>query len=582
MRDALFAAIDDGPQAIALFDPADILAYGNTAFREAWCVAAEAFPSFGSIIRSCHAANTGTLIKTDDIDGWIAKADRLRRHGPAFRAFEVDFCDGRWFWLTERRLEGGWILSIGQDITALKNNEQTLRAARDAAVQTSLTDPLTQIANRRYALDQIGSAFAAGRRFYLALVDIDHFKRINDGFGHAIGDEILVRVAQALERLTSAGCTAARLAGDEFALLGPPDASRDQFKSILRSLAADVAEPFEVGGHAIRTGLSIGAALSFRDGENAGALLASADAAMYESKRSGRSTLRFFEAWMGQARHARSELSRDLPLAIANGELLPFYQAIVDLRTGLVRGLEALVRWRHPIRGLLSPADFAAAFRDPQLALAIDDFVLEASLRNMKVWRERGVPVAAVNVNASDSQLHRPDLVARVETALRRHNLPSECLKIEVVETAFLGREPDRVAETIAGLADLGIVCALDDFGTGHASLSHLRQFRVGRIKIDRSFVANICSDPFDRNLVKGIIELGKSIGMRITAEGVETADQLALLREFGCACAQGYLIGKPAAAEDVPSMISQWYSKFASLDAGGVEPSRSERRSRR
>lgn len=581
VRAALLAAIEDGPQAVALFDPGDLLAYGNDAFRKAWSIEREPFPSFGSIIRSGHARGMGALIATHDIEAWIANADRLRRHGPAFRAFEVDLCDGRWFWLTERRLDEGWILLIGQDITALKHNEQTLRAARDAAVRTSLTDPLTQLANRRHAMELLGQLFASGHGFHLALIDIDHFKRINDGFGHAVGDTVLVRVARALERLQGAGCAVARLAGDEFAVVGPSGRDRGFFESILLGLAAAVAEPFEAQGHAIRTELSIGAARSFQDGGDTGALLACADAAMYEAKRSGRSTLRFFEPWMGQARHIQAELSRDLPLAIANGEIVPFYQPIVDLRTGLVRGMEALVRWNHPTRGLLTPSAFAAAFEDPELAVSIDDFVLEAALVEMKGWVDRGMPIAAVNVNASDAQLHRPDLVARVEALLHRIGLPAERLKIEVVETAFLGRDPKRVAATIDALAALGVVCALDDFGTGYASLSHLRQFRVGRIKIDRAFVADICSDPFDRGLVRGLIELGRSVGMRITAEGVETSEQLALLRELGCSCAQGYWIGGPAAAEAVPGMISRWYAKHASLEGGAAgqlhpRPSRS------
>lgn len=568
VRAALLAAIDDGPQAVALFDPADCLAYGNDAFRKAWNVEEGAFPSFGAIIRASHGRRTGALIATDDIEAWIVNADRLRRQGAAFRAFEVDLCDGRWFWLTERRLAEGWILLIGQDITALKHNEQTLRAARDTAVKTSLTDPLTQLANRRHAMDQLGELFASGRSFHLAIIDVDDFKRVNDRFGHAAGDEVLVRIARALEQLRNAGCAVARLAGDEFAVIGSPGHDRAGFEVLLQGLSAEVAQPARLQGHDVCTKLSIGAAIAFRDGGDTGSLLAAADAAMYEAKRGGRAALRFFEPWMGKARHAQAELIRELPLAMARGEIVPFYQPIVDLRTGLVRGLEALVRWNHPTRGLLSPASFSAAFNDPELAVSIDDFMLETALGDMKGWVERGVPVAAVNVNASDAQLYRPDLVARVDALLHRNGLATSCLKIEVVETAFLGRDPNHVAATIDALAELGVVCVLDDFGTGYASLSHLRQFRVGRIKIDRSFVADICSDPFDRSLVKGLIELGRSVGMRITAEGVETPEQLALLRELRCACAQGYWIGRPTAAEAVPGVISHWYAKFAAFDS--------------
>lgn len=319
--------------------------------------------------------------------------------------------------------------------------------------------------------------------------------------------------------------------------------------------------------------MSIGAAQAFADGGAAGALLAAADAAMYEAKRGGRAALRFHDASMGQARHAQARLCRELPRAIANGELVPFYQPIVDLRTGLVRGLEALVRWNHPERGLLGPAAFPAAFEEPGLAVAIDDFVFETALADMGRWAGQGLPVAAVNVNASDAQLHREGLVARIEALLRRNRLGADRLKVEVVETAFLGRDPERVADTIGALAELGVVCALDDFGTGYASLSHLRRFKVGRIKIDCSFVAGICADPFDRGLVKSLVDLGRNLGMRVTAEGVETPEQLEILRGMGCDCGQGYWIGRPAPTARVSETISRWYAKHASL--GGDADSR-------
>ena len=292
---ALLTAVEDGPQAVSLFDPDDNLAYGNSAYREAWSVEAHDRSSFASIMRFCHAAGTGALIETDDIDAWIASAEKRRRSGPAFRAFEVDLCDGRWFWVTERRLDDGWILSIGQDITALKHNEQTLRAARDIAVRLSLTDPLTQLANRRRALEVLEARLASKQDFYLALIDIDHFKGFNDDFGHAVGDAVLTAVAGHLERLASVGCMVARLAGDEFAVIGPPDGDRAWFEDLLRVFAGTVSKPLEVHGHTVCTKLSIGAARSLGHGADAGALLASADTAMYEAKRNGRSAIRFSE-----------------------------------------------------------------------------------------------------------------------------------------------------------------------------------------------------------------------------------------------------------------------------------------------
>lgn len=572
VQNVLLTAVHDGPHAVALFDPSDRLAYGNDVFRQAWGIEnGDPSPSFASIIRSGHTRNIGALIQTEDIGVWIAAADKRRRSGPAFSAFEVDLCDGRWFWITERRLVDGWILTIGQDITALKHNEQTLRAAHALAVKASLTDPLTQIGNRRHAIEQLESLFASGQQFYLALVDVDRFKQINDEFGHAVGDVVLASVAFQLEQMEVAGCRVARLAGDEFAIIAPPGCAapgyeRAWFENILRQLVATIAKPIDVDGRSISTELSIGVASSFHDGGDVGALLASSDAAMYEAKRSSRSRIVYHQRWMSEARQAQAELCRELPLAIANKELVPFYQPIVDLHTGWVCGLEALVRWEHPERGLLTPSAFATAFDNPKLAVAIDNFVLETALADMGRWLAQGVPIGAVHVNASDAQLRSPDLVGRIKTLLDRNRLAANHLEIEVVETVLLGRDAEQVVENVNALSQIGVVCDLDDFGTGYASLSHLKLFRIERIKLDRSFSKDICVDDFDCNLVKGLIDLCRRIGVHVTTEGVETFEQLSLLRDIGCESAQGYWIGKPAPASAVPKMISQWYVKYASL----------------
>ena len=575
VQKVLLSAIEDGPHAVALFDPSDRLAYSNEVFRQAWGIGSwDTHPSFASIIRSGHSRNIGALIQTEDIEGWIRAADKRRRVGPAFSAFEVDLCDGRWFWVSERRLAEGWILLIGQDITALKHNEQTLRSAHALAVRASLTDPLTQIGNRRHAIEQLELLFASGQRFHLALADVDRFKQINDEFGHAVGDVVLTSVAFQLKQMEVDGCKVARLSGDEFAIIAPPGCAlpgceRAWFENILRELVAIMAEPIDVDGRSISTELSIGVAVSSDDGGDAGTLLASSDAAMYEAKRSSNSHIVYHQKWMSEARQAQAELCRDLPLAIANNELVPFYQPIVDLRTGWVCGLEALVRWKHPQRGLLTPEAFATAFDNPKLAVAIDRFMLETALADMGQWIADGVPIGAVHVNASDAQLRSPDLVGRIKTLLARNRLAASHLEVEVVETVLLGRDAEQVAETVNALSNMGVICDLDDFGTGYASLSHLKLFRIERIKLDRSLSKDICIDEFDCNLVKGLIELCQKIGVHVTTEGVETFEQLSLLRDIGCESAQGYWIGRPVAAGAVPKMISQWYVKYASLVGG-------------
>lgn len=292
--EALLSALDKGPQAVALFDPTDLLTYGNGAFRSAWSVESDGHPSFASIMRSCYNRGVGAIVETNDIEAWITAAIRRRRTGQDFRAFEVDFFDGRWFWITEKRLADDWILFIGQDITPLKNNEQTLRAARDVAVKASLTDPLTQLSNRRHALQQLHMLYMAKANFYLAMIDIDHFKRINDEYGHATGDAVLVSVSRELQRLEASGCKVARLSGDEFSIISPRDISEAEFSYILVDFSRS-SNSIDLGRNKIAISMSIGVSRFPHDGATVEELLASSDAAMYGGKRNGRSVIRFFQ-----------------------------------------------------------------------------------------------------------------------------------------------------------------------------------------------------------------------------------------------------------------------------------------------
>ena len=293
--ETLLNALDQGPQAVALFDPTDLLAYGNSAFRSAWSVESGGHPSFASILRSCYSKGVGAIVDTDDIEAWIAAAILRRRTGQDFRAFEVDFFDGRWFWITEKRLPDDWILFIGQDITPLKNNEQSLRAARDVAIKASLTDPLTQLSNRRHALQQLHTLFMAKADFYLAMIDIDHFKKINDKYGHAAGDAVLISISTELQKLEFCGCRVARLAGDEFSIISPLQISETDFGSILSTFSRSCAS-IDVAPQKIAISMSIGVSRSLDDGTTVEELLAASDVAMYWGKQNGRSMIQFFRS----------------------------------------------------------------------------------------------------------------------------------------------------------------------------------------------------------------------------------------------------------------------------------------------
>ncbi len=288
-RAALLAALDDGPHAVALFDPADLLVYSNAAFRDAWRTEGDRPVTFNTMIRNGYFHKRGPIVQTDDIEAWLVTARRRRREGPATRAFEVDLWDGRWFWVTERRLDDGWLLTVAQDITALKHNERTLAHARDSALQAALTDPLTQLPNRRSAMQHLEAALAKGEPFYLAVIDIDHFKQINDRHGHAAGDAVLVALADRLAKLHDQAYFAARLAGDEFCVVSPPGESRAAFAEALNALVAARPAPGECAAFCT----SMGAAGFPADGRDIPMLLSAADGALYAAKASGRCAVRF-------------------------------------------------------------------------------------------------------------------------------------------------------------------------------------------------------------------------------------------------------------------------------------------------
>ena len=306
--------------------------------------------------------------------------------------------------------------------------------------------------------------------------------------------------------------------------------------------------------------LAWGVCRESRKAVHADLLLKQADIALYKAKLNGRDQFCLFQPSFRKEVDDHGRLLEEVRTGLARNQFEVHYQPIVDLRTQIIRGWEALIRWRHPNKGLLPPGRFMPALTDPKMSVAIDDFVLATSLRQMRQWLDGGVPVTCAGVNVSDAQLRRTDLVERIETLLEQHNLTPDRLKLEVLETAFVGHSTQAVAATIDRLARLGVVCALDDFGTGHASLTHLKQFRVERIKIDRSFVSNLGTDGYDQAIVRCMITLGHELGIRITAEGVEKAEQLAMLRRLGCDVGQGYLFGRPMHPDDVPQFLQLWY----------------------
>jgi len=425
-------------------------------------------------------------------------------------------------------------------------------------------DGLTGAPNRSYFETRFEEALLEaardGNRLVLCVVDIDRFKEINDRFGHAGGDEVLREVSRRLAAAVGKAGVVGRMGGDEFAVIltGPNDrrAIEDAVEHLVRAGMA----PFTIECREVPISLSVGAALYPDDGQTARELTAAADMAVYRAKRDGRGRPVFFEPTLRLQAERIYRLIGRLGAAIERGEIIPHYQPLLDLRTGQIVGFEALARWRHPERGLLSPVHFAEALDVPDVAQAMTRRMIDAIVSDIKDWNNDAVP-AHVSVNVTSFDLRQPEFASEISEKLWENGLSSRQLAIEVTETTVLSRDADRIAETLGALQALGFSVALDDFGTGFASLSHLLKLPVNSLKIDRSFVADIETSAKTTALVRSLVSLAGALGLDIVAEGVETREQLDLLRALGCHLVQGYLIAEPLPASEVPRFTRNFAS---------------------
>jgi diguanylate cyclase (GGDEF)-like protein len=452
-----------------------------------------------------------------------------------------------------------------QDVTDQREAAEQLR-------RLAYQDSTTGLPNRRQLQVQLATATSAANGFALILIGLDGFKTVNDIHGHLVGDRLLQTVARRLQASIRPNDVAARLAGDEFAVILYNTFTIEQAEQRATMLLAAVRDNIDEEG-ALTATVSIGIALQQPDVSGPDELLTRADIALNRAKSMGRNRSCAFLPQYRTELEARYHLLADVRRALKRREFEVYYQPIIDLRNHRVLGLEALIRWRHPTRGLLPPLAFQAALQDPGTSVAIDEFVLGESLRQLRVWLDAGVPLAdtGMNVNVAAAQLQRPDLIPFITATLARYDLAPEQLKLEVLETAFLGSETKAVASAIQALAELGVVSALDDFGTGYASLTHLKQLKIERIKIDHSFISTLCSNEYDRTIVKSMIGLGCNLGIKVTAEGVETVEQLQMLRDLDCDCAQGYLFARPLHPADVPAALADWYKNGATQLLGVI-----------
>jgi diguanylate cyclase (GGDEF)-like protein len=416
----------------------------------------------------------------------------------------------------------------------------------------SLTDDLTGLANRK----RLGADTAAAVQdedVSLVLLDLDRFKEVNDTLGHHVGDQLLVAVARRLQSALRPGDTVARLGGDEFALLLPGAGADVAIKAAVRARVA-LSEPFVLGGLLIDVAASAGIAVSPEHGMDVDVLLQHADVAMYLSKESGE--VEVYDSARDRNSTTRLALLGELRRALELDELELHYQPKADLATGRVVGVEALVRWRHPERGLIPPDDFIPLAERSGLIGQLTAWVVDAGLRQTAAWRARGWELGlAVNVTVKD--LCGDELVDVVARGLARYAVPSGSLQLEVTEGSLFA-DSARARLTLKRLEALGVSLSLDDFGTGWSSLVQLRQLPVSEIKVDRSFVSRMVEDPRDAAIVRSVVDLGRGLGMRVVAEGVEDDATWQLLNELGCDRAQGWWLSRALAAEDLTRWLEQ------------------------
>lgn len=444
-----------------------------------------------------------------------------------------------------------------------------LEEAREDARQLATRDPLTGLANRLLVEDRLSRLLAAARRHgdrvAILALDLDRFKAINDAFGHEVGDDLLRCVSNRLMRQVRESDTVARFGGDEFVVLLTNLAREMDAARVAGKILSALTSPISIGGHEYLTNASIGIATFPGDGRDPRALLRAADTAMYHAKRNGAGRYHFYREEMTEDAIRRLELERDLRYCIARCELLLHYQPVVDLDSGELTGVEALVRWRHPVRGLLSPGSFISIAEETGEILPIGEWVFREAARQCAEWRERYRRPLSVSVNVAPRQLRDHGFPHLVKAALEEFELPPDALVVEITESSLIDLS-NGIDRSLRGIATLGVPLELDDFGTGYSCLAELREVPVRAIKVDRCFVSGLPTDDRDVTIVSTINRLARGFHAATIAEGIETVEQLEAVRDLGCEFGQGFLLQPPVPAEEIEVLLregrARWWEK--------------------
>jgi diguanylate cyclase len=429
---------------------------------------------------------------------------------------------------------------LRDSIHMLKERDKSLASVNLELKRQATHDSLTGIANRVLFVEHLQQAVQARQAFAVCVFDLDRFKLINDSLGHGAGDALLKHVSERLLSITRATDIVARAGGDEFLLLLRNAASVEEVEILVARWMAALSQPYQLTGLELHVSPSIGIARYPMDGQNAEDLLARADEAMYFAKRCGRNTFRFFDSSVMGFSRERLEIEAELRSALSRGQLTLHYQPKIDIATGEMRSVEALIRWRHPTRGIILPGEFIPIAEESGLILEIGDWVVREACRQAREWQQRQMPFLRVAVNVSPLQFRQANFVKKIHAALQEHSLDATYLEIELTEATLMSNAETSVA-LLEQLSEVGVVVAIDDFGTGYSSMSYLQRFPIDKLKIDRSFISDVASNAGDASIVRAIISLAHGLRLKVIAEGVESEEQLGILKRMGCDQYQGF-----------------------------------------
>lgn len=455
-----------------------------------------------------------------------------------------------------------FVSSIQQPYIQLISEISERRRAEQQVETLSFYDNLTGLPNLDLLRDRTSKALSTlsrdAQQVALLYMDIDGFKDVNDSLGHACGDTLIRELGSRLQGLLRSSDTLCRATGDEFVILMPDVENAESVGLLAERILHGLQRPFLLHGHPQTISLSLGAAVAPHDGQDCETLLRNAETAMYQAKQDGRQTWRFFDSTMNQQALARLQLLNDLRQAIAQHQLQLYYQPQIDLASGRLSGVEALVRWQHPVRGMISPAEFIPAAEESRLIIPLGEWVLRQACAQAASWQRQGLVLPQVAVNISAIQLQHGHLEESVLQALADSHLPASLLELEITESSLVDKT-EQVIDSLKRLKAMGVNLSIDDFGTGYSSLAYLQTLAVDKLKIDQSFVRDLTLNQDNRAIVSAIVQMAHTLGLACIAEGVESQDIAAALHRLGCQQAQGYLYARPLPADELQTLLHDW-----------------------